>query len=1806
MNNKGLVVPPITPQPETIMIECSAQNSSQTTDNYDEWEVAIPPVRLEQGDEISVNTSFLEARGTSGDILEFSSKGANQNNQQTIYYDFYSCDDGTSDKNKGKDWINYSTNNTTADSRFATGKTYKPCKAIRYDRLFEETTFNANGNAFNRKQDNGTTTSVVSTTTLNPFVANAFNISPREDYLVGGIFNSTESIKELNNPADTYIGGINTLQHQQENAKYLRLTDACINLDAFPYWEIAEERGTNVNRMVWIRVPYTEKGTNYLAQFPIGSTIQIGVIPKRRQMSYYDLSPSFNTIPDRAYNINAWEHINGRLNGVLGTYFISEMREGFFSDNPSATSGITEVYGWNGVKCFQIGIRQRTPLNKQNIACPLIRKDSMSILANSQKIYGTSATNNEYYINPFTTQSKVNLKDGNQTSITVIPVNLMIRRSQFYVGSQFATTSFDLPDDIQLLPSCRVAYGDNYRNTNDAQLYDLYPKQSVATAGDNHPISNANIDLDIYVGSYHFNNATETYSTTAQSPQTRLTPFTQLSGGSIGTLVNYWTANKTAGRAYNPLQHAFAVELLATDAFATFTFTIDTTPFHKQYWACNTIAVLNYNVANEEVVILGSAFDIQRVGGTNVFTYKVEILARNITSNQNIWSPAPPTYVAFDADNPIEWIDNPDQPVVPKTTSSYVEWYDFEEGKSADLKIDPILLKKNLPTGIPILKNNGYMGNNEPELNESPLYIEDIMNSWKYGGNFILYRNTTRLNGEGELPDSSWSSVVGESATLTKAKARLGSSRGCWMFNLSEAVPLTSNAQSSGTRTDPLTNISEQITCSSTSPNAMVGSADHRGQAFGEINMNVINWDMKFDYELGRNFVGLDGFGKTFCNNLYTWTPDAYDSLISSDSPNSLKHISNQGVDLLCGFVPLINKITLTTPKDYLTPDDLSNYWTEELHKLKNLTNLFDGTEIEGSAQRGVLQNPLLMPIYGSWGLGNTPQANGLLARDYITFPHTNGYALGSVVFIDGHAQASDWGTIYDDIKNITSYIYPRTPNNLVNLWDTGTKKKLPTYATTRQVIWNNVSFSLETRTHMITSYPTTTGFSYPTATSALCNNTNLSNNAPTTNSPAITQDNLSTTPRQAEPKYDGSRYDGYDLWTLHADYPFDGLDSSGTAIPAPREDPIYRETQDYPLNFFKDPKYNNYLRFSQYIGTDNMTLSYNTLVSAFEFQFLHQPYATSFQLVEGQAEGGDNAIRIFDNIPKEVSNWERYGGLNVRNWCSPNLSRGYYTQGEIENPPSWTNGVNPNGLNPETTLELVGITFMEKLGFNKSQLTTTNVKGIEGIGIDPVLNLCYVYEPNGTTGADPDIADAIINTSVSAEDNPNSEAHNGKGQLIFYPSSADTTQKAIRHTKDTSGLNTPIGVRYDYSYTNYGQRGGLKTTNHNKSYGFPNITGSPLVKDITTFPKTLNPDGEQRSGYTIEIGSSPIRAQNLPIKLTDGYYYILCPNLIDDPQFYITANNGSVIPAIAIISKNYVSGDFYTSFQSPITFYCKRAKILSSIKVQIRNSSMGIPSNLGKNSSVIFSIKRFNPKPPEAPLTTSQQQDLDYKQLQKEANKGSGKTHINKILNVMGDIFGLDQSILVPTNVGIQTDADEEPAWIDINEMDRGTQVNPEMADASNQSSEYYGQLLDRINTQDIGSMSRQERDTFFNTDPMGIGLKAEMSAVLQERQHQVQAENQGDPVQLLVEEIDRENIRNAPRGMFGRNMITELGEQPIETGRREPPIDYSGVERGGATAEVAQLKKEVSKDSGMGTSVATTAPSRLDSMETTIQEED
>lgn len=1839
--NKNVNFPQAIPQPETIMIEASNNNSSQSSDNNDEWECAIPPIELRQGDEISVNTSFLEARGTSTDILEFSSSGLNQNNKQTIYFEYYGCDDGTNDKNKGKDWYNYGLNTAGANPHnIATSKSYNPCKAFRYDRLWDETAINANGNAFKRNIGKNTIVSSVVSTATNPLISNAFNVEPREDYMVGGVFNSINSIKEINDNTQHYVGQPNFQAKQQPlNEPFLRMSEPAINLDVFHYWEIFQDTdGATDTQYTRIRVPYTARGENYLAQFPTGTIIQLGVMPQRRQFSYYDMTDNKN--PDIALPITDYEKINGRFAGVLGHFFVSDMGEGVFADDangnaPAGTSitayPVASRTGWTGKPCFELRIRNRGATGKLNNACPYIHTNS---LGTGIKRAGVSAELNGragLIFNRQSTLSNTQLKTGSvadRSDANKIPMNLMIRKSPFYIGSQLNTTSFDLPADISLLPSCKVA-GSSYHTTEDADFFELYPKQNI---NDNGTAGNALTDIPLYVGQYHFQNNDNT-NTQSGDPQNQNNNFATLSQTeSIGKMVSYYTANKTT--PYNPNLGEISSAWTWSDTNGSGTPIIQLkVPVSPQTGNAEKALFPSFNVvligsfANDtqrEVCLLGQAFNITDVVG-NAYTASYEIIARNITSNQAIFTGTKPNSLMFDANNPVGWVGSSPSTHTPivRAVGTEVRWYDFEEGKCADLMIDPDALTKYCPTGLPFLKNNGYMGSNEPSLEVQNDYTPEILSNYQHGTNYFLYYNASRgranANNFGWLPDCSFPENVGESFTISQTRGRLGRNKGCWTFDLTEALPHTtaSTLQFAVSFDLPTAiDLRSQITASFMTGQTyahMDGVGSTQGQAYGEIYQHSIAWDVKGDYENSKNFtggggvIGLVGGGNTttYNNNLYVWSPDAIDSLSPSTNTNTLKKITNSGVHMLCGYVPIINKITISSVKDYMTPTDLSNFWTEELHKLTDIVNLYDGTTIEGSAKRGVLQNPCLQPIYGSWGLDNVPLATGLLKRDYITFPMTSGYALGSVIFLDGNDMPEDWAGTSEFLRERTMPIYPRSPNNIINLWDTATNFKLPTFTIHRLALWTNADYSTNLRESQTI---TRTFTDYPKATSALCNNTTLSSNIATGRTNALSPANLAYLGGKslAEPNYSSVAKDAFDILPNAGtagdlDYPFEESTAQGF-----REDSVYRETEDYPLVFFKDPKYVNYLKFSQYLGTDNMTLTYNTLVSAFEFQFLHQPFATSFVLNDGVPSGGDNAIRIFDNVPKEVSNWERYGGINVRNWCAPTYPVGTFTYAETINPPAFTENAYPNGINPESTLEKIGKAFMLKIGYTLDQLTSTIVKGrdewIPAVGTAETGQ--YHYEPTGTTGADPDIADAIVNTSVSAEDNPNSEAHLGKGQLIFYPQSADTSQKTIRNQpKSGSGATAtevaPLGVRYDFAYTNFGQRGGIKTQNHNKAYGFPNITGSPLVKDTSTFPITLNPDGEQRSGYTIEIGSSPLRAINLPIKLTDGYYYILCPDLIDDPQFYITAFDGSVIPAIAIISKTYVSGDFYTSFQSPITFYCKKAKTITSIKVQIRNSTMGVPSNLGSNSSVIFSIRRMNPTPPTEALTTSQQQDLDYKQLQKGAVPKNG----SPLLSAISDIFNLDMGILMP--FGNPADGD---AQLD-NWSEFGTQTEAvPIANVGNQSSEYYGDLLNRINQMDLPRMNQHARDEFFKT-PQGTAIKVEMGNVIAERRAILAQEAQSDPMNILLEELEREGHRTATTPMKGVREGERIaqGEAPLTGGRREDVEDIRNVmgnktsSMGGSIEEepqqaLARKESKMTKDSGLASTYAPTeAPTEV-----------
>ena len=1715
--------PPPPPQPETIVIECSAQNAIRTSDSYDEWEVAIPPIQLYQGDEIGVNQSFLEARGTSTEILEFSSSGLNQNNKQRIMFEYYACDDGTNDKNKGRDWVYWGTGDgTTANPALhETAKTYLPCKAIRYDHLLEESLINANGNELKRTIE-GQTYNTTLPTDLDPRVANAFSINYKEDILVPGLFNSVNATKEVRRPetAIPYVGDINTNDLSNQD-RLLTFNDNIVNLDGLEYWEMEEDAFL---KTVTLRTPFLNANENYMGSFPIGTAIWMNWIPKRRQMSCYDQTNLNHDIPYQ--NFQQYPEISRRVGDLCGHFVIVDNNTiSNFVDSGHDGQGVLQQFGYHGKQCIETTFSLVTNDLSPNIACPNIN----GVNADYMLIDNVSGLS-RHYVNPWTTQSKVNLlaetiDSGPNLLITdPCPVNMVIRKSPLYIGTGDLSIQEDypLPESISLCPLWMPDVSVNWLLPGyDPTIEQLFPKK----------IEDTGKDIPLFLGCYHKENLknTESYWTDFDARDSRL-PFNQLGPTQLSTpvtVVDYWTTN-----VYKPWGYdAGSVVTRADLGNASTTIEISVTPpntyANRLISPEGNIIVVGRGTPYEELIMVGKMVSITDDGGVIVadpskFTF--DIKARNLMSNMASVGGGGdlPNNGIFDNNHPVFWI----RPSVAHNftyatiaAGAKVEWWDWNEAKSMTVELD-INFSTNFPKGLPVTKNTGYWGNNEPSINfenfpvtvqDNNYYSPNLKKIYDYGYTYFLYYNRVGLEGNSDtnvydLPFNQYEDLSGGDNWLS---GKGGLNKNVWIMPLTQSLYGDSEKSTLYYGQQEYPSLTVQVRNSSISPNASSTSYGWVGQFNPHIPVN----NMNFDFEINLSKIDPDG-GGVYERNFYIWTPDIKEFRTPSSSSIHYKW-SNQGLYYYLGWIPICNTMDIATTKDYLTPTDLSNFWTETLHKSQDIKNLYDGNVIPKSKNRGILQNPLLMPIYGSWGYYNYPKKDGLLSRDYFTFPQTNGYAIGSVCFIDGHQVASDWtwsGTnayVNDAVKNNTFYIYPRSPNNIIHLFQSSTNFAMPTYTVTRNTAFDGLKSGTyehyPTRTYLwreeVAGALTGPEY-YPSAPSGKSNNAYLSDSIPG-GTDVITEGNLSYTvggQQNGDPGYSQAPTDTFDLWAKAADvdYPF-------TGATAQREDAIYRQTENYPIKYYSDSYYDNYLKFSQYIGCDNMTLTYNSNVSAFEFQFLHQPFSTSYSVSGGQGQGGDNAVRVFDNIPGQVGNWERYSGINMRNWACPIITRGQFTYGEIQNRPAFLQVKYPNGINPETDLDLIGDRFMSKLGFLKSQYspkTGTMVKGIEGFGQTPNLPNLYAYEPNGTTGADTDIADAIINTSISAEDNPNADAHGGLGQLIFYPSSQDANTNNIRHTGNPGADAVADGVRYDFCYNMFGQRGGLKTANHNKAMGYPNVVGTPQVEDVLTFPRTLNPDGEQRSGYTIEIGSSPLRALTLPIKLTDGYYYILCPDLIDDPQFYITANNGSVIPAIAIVSKTYVSGDFYTTFQSPIRFYCKKSRVITSIKVQIRNSSLGVPSNLGANSSVIFSIHRYQPPIVMPPMDTSSQQTLDYSVINTKSQIQGGKS---SVMNTINDMSKLAQSI-------IQPQADE---------------------------ADYIGGLQARINQHDIAGMSSVERKQFFNT-PVGTHLATEIGNL---NQLQAQLQNEAEqPANTLVEQnqvnSDRllEAIRISAREGIGR----------------------------------------------------------------------
>ena len=114
---------------------------------------------------------------------------------------------------------------------------------------------------------------------------------------------------------------------------------------------------------------------------------------------------------------------------------------------------------------------------------------------------------------------------------------------------------------------------------------------------------------------------------------------------------------------------------------------------------------------------------------------------------------------------------------------------------------------------------------------------------------------------------------------------------------------------------------------------------------------------------------------------------------------------------------------------------------------------------------------------------------------------------------------------------------------------------------------------------------------------------------------------------------------------------------------------------------------------------------------------------------------------------------------------------------------------------------------------------------------------------------------------------------------------------------------------------------------------------------------------------------------------------------------------------------------------------------------------------------------------------------------------------------------------------------------------------------------------------------MSQYERDEFFKT-PQGTALKVEMGAVVAERRAQIQAEQQSDPVNILLQELERESHRTATTPMTGVREAERIaqGEAPLTTTFRSEEVEglRTLLPTAGSSVEVALSVGEEAEAAG------------------------
>ena len=120
-----------------------------------------------------------------------------------------------------------------------------------------------------------------------------------------------------------------------------------------------------------------------------------------------------------------------------------------------------------------------------------------------------------------------------------------------------------------------------------------------------------------------------------------------------------------------------------------------------------------------------------------------------------------------------------------------------------------------------------------------------------------------------------------------------------------------------------------------------------------------------------------------------------------------------------------------------------------------------------------------------------------------------------------------------------------------------------------------------------------------------------------------------------------------------------------------------------------------------------------------------------------------------------------------------------------------------------------------------------------------------------------------------------------------------------------------------------------------------------------------------------INAVSDDLVAVNLPSKL-DYSYLIVYSNIVPNTQFFGGGNGQQKIPAVAYVSRNYSTGDFFFGQETSWSYIVDKEFILTEFDVNITLPN-GLPAPIENNSSIIYKITKPKVMPP--PLSAFQPQ---------------------------------------------------------------------------------------------------------------------------------------------------------------------------------------------------------------------------------------